>query len=374
MSQITRAATAVGQTFKKYITFSSSPNDRVFKQIWESQSSYAVPVRDSWSQLHRPRKELIEVYKVHETKFGSTDDTMSMRALLVVGLLMLYILHKNFTKLLNLNEEKRIRDGEDVLNPTTQTILIGTRPLLVLGAVVSVFFCTAKPSRTVHSILVDPHTKYVIYECGRFWGRMPTYYIFNGKEHERSRQYLSIARADEIDGNKKSTMKVQANDRFEHHFDQASSLVFANHRPSIVMPKVLALMGEAPKVMRSLNIPLEGEFNLTAKEAARVMSPLLKENLQQIYKLKVDYDLPVRPTPPNATSRKIRNNVVGPFATIAVLCLLVFTNSDLFTDTPLESLTRVANYRVAQWCRQRMWFFAEQKKSERNENVQDSWK
>ena len=118
----------------------------------------------------------------------------------------------------------------------------------------------------------------MVYECGRFWGRNPTYYIFNGMEHERSRQYLSISRADETSGSSKNMLKAHRNDRFQTDFEQASSLVFANDRSSIHMPKVLAIMGEAPKFFRNLNTPLDGEFSLTKEQAAGILkaSPLLK--------------------------------------------------------------------------------------------------
>merc|ERR1712235_167898 len=137
------------------------------------------------------------------------------------------------------------------------------RASLVFALIVLTAHCVLAPSRTVRSVQIisSSSRNAVVFECGRFFGTTPTFYVFDGYEEKR---IVSAYDAEWNKRNKRGMMpnnmieKIREEDRKKRaqgYPGRIGDIRFTNEG-SVRLPSGLRLSGEGPLFLPTLNLNL----------------------------------------------------------------------------------------------------------------------
>merc|ERR1712235_31872 len=153
------------------------------------------------------------------------------------------------------------------------------RASLVFALIVLTAHCVLAPSRTVRSVQIisSSSRNAVVFECGRFFGTTPTFYVFDGYEEKR---IVDAYDAEWRKKNKRGMMpdrmieKIKEEDRKKRdqgYPGRIGDLRFTDEG-SVRLPNGLRLSGEGPLFAPNLNLNLmHGLVKVTKSELRKML-------------------------------------------------------------------------------------------------------
>jgi len=233
--------------------------------------------RQSWSSLGNT--DLSKLTVLYETKANRFIFNMAnpyfYHILLFVGGCVLIKSYNHSTAIAEIAE----KSPEIDLTKTSQQVIQIQRvaALCLLGGLT--VYCVLAPSRTVRSVQIisSSSRNAVVFECGRFFGTTPTFYVFDGYEEKR---IVDAYDAEWSKKNKRGMMpdrmieKIKEEDRKKRdqgYPGRIGDLRFTDEG-SVRLPNGLRLSGEGPLFAPNLNLNLmHGLVKVTKSELRKML-------------------------------------------------------------------------------------------------------
>merc|ERR1712131_394620 len=225
--------------------------------------------RQSWSSLGNT--DLSKLTVLYETK---ANPFIFNRANPYYYHILLFMFCYAYGRILGAEKSPEI----DLTKTSQQVIQIRTVAASCLFVFLAVN-CVLRPSRTVRSVQIISRNSRnaVVFECGRFFGTTPTFYVFDGYEEKR---IVDAYHAEWRKKNKRGMMpdrmieKIKEEDRKKRdqgYPGRIGDLRFTDEG-SVRLPNGLRLSGEGPLFAPNLNLNLmHGLVKVTKSELRRML-------------------------------------------------------------------------------------------------------
>ena len=163
-----------------------------------------------------------------------------------------------------------------------------------------------KPSRSIRKIYIHKNPKdasysgSVVFECNRFFGTTPTYYVYDGNENRRIfKAFEELERKKHWNPNNVADDKRKLYQR-ENLGQLRLTCQFRNHELYLDLPKELSILDEGPAYKTQLDfdikygvMPRRGDLNPAMMNYLKQESPLglgrlksIPRNIRCIYSVK----------------------------------------------------------------------------------------